>query len=817
MSNMEEYATTMKQFLLSRTNRGIFRDIKKLDHDALIAELIQRGCNAYGSRPILEERLLRAKLREEPNLHQTVPWFEYDIEGAEEREPVRMRESLPKRKRTSKQVAPEKQVHFCDERDSDGDSVAHRKRVIVQAEVHAPPPNGRRSGVAAQRPIAVDEYRQVTPRQPLQSRENFVVPDQRLMMDEAVYKIVQEGDYQYRAFSRRTQTMPMQALAGENAHQAVPTSSKPPVPLPRRSLCMFERSRQSESNAENETRPTPRERNNVPRQHHRSASQTQPAAETNRTSNMPQYSAPRVNAYGRDARGDAKRRAEQTRVRQEPNYDDIQPYESELEQPSGSEIEHEWCTPLLSSTRRPSRVDYEADESDSSVYRTPMMTTPRMNTLRDVHGDISRPRANTPAPMSNTPWATPNFGLRAPVNRVIEPDFSDESDVEPRKCDEPRRSSVRSGPTPRQSSVATGADASLKVWKLVQGWRLKFSGEDKNEDAEAFVDRINDYIRSSRFHPNDILTALPCLFEKRASQWYRTVVSRLDSWSTFERLFRKQFVPEYNQDDLEDDLRSRTQGKGEDITTFLTNFRSLILRFEKPPSMQQQTEIAWKRLRPEYRTAMQYRKYYTLDELEDGGRLYERQRNLNAKFTEPPPPEKMHIKGIAFKSSACRNKIAAFDNSDAIVDFDNELGDDSVKMDAETDMIASMQRVQVGHRASDSRQQKAWHDSSEHKTTPTPAPNLPIVNQSSASKDYIGICFSCQAVGHHSSDCPLGNCFVCKKPGHIARNCESRSRPSTPVKEYCQVCHAPDTTFPRCEKCRPLWSKLQENCQPGEQ
>ncbi|CAB0044041.1 unnamed protein product [Trichogramma brassicae] len=307
MSNMEEYATTMKQLLLSRTNRGIFRDIKKLDHDVLIDELTQRGCNMHGSRSILEERLLRAKLREEPTLRQIVPWFEFDIEGAEEREPVTMREPLPKRKRTSKQVAPEKQVHFCDERGSDGVSVAHRKRMIVQAEVHAPPPNGRRSGAAAQQPVAVDEYRQTIPRQPLQSREKFVVPDQQLMMDKALYKIVQDGDYQYRAFSRRTQTMPMQVLAGEHTQQTVPTFSKPPVPRPRRCLCMLERSRQNELNAENETRQTSRENNNAPRQHHQSAIQTQPVVGTNRASNAPQYSVPRVNVNDRNSRGDARR------------------------------------------------------------------------------------------------------------------------------------------------------------------------------------------------------------------------------------------------------------------------------------------------------------------------------------------------------------------------------------------------------------------------------------------------------------------------------------------------------------------------------
>ncbi|CAB0045187.1 unnamed protein product [Trichogramma brassicae] len=297
----------MKQLLLSRTNRGIFRDINKLDHDVLIAELAQRGCNMHGWRSILEERLLREKFREEPTLRQIVPWFEFDIEGAEEREPVTMREPLPKRKRTSKQVAPEKLVHFCDERGSDGDSVAHRKRMIVQAEVHAPPPNGRRSGAAAQQPVAVDEYRQTIPRQPLQSREKFVVPDQELMMDEAVYKIVQDGDYQYRAFSRRTQTMPMQALAGEHTQQTVPTFPKPPVPRPRRNLCMLERSHQNELNAENETRQTSRENNNAPRQNHQSASQTQPVVGTNRASNAPQYSVPRVNVNDRDSRGDARR------------------------------------------------------------------------------------------------------------------------------------------------------------------------------------------------------------------------------------------------------------------------------------------------------------------------------------------------------------------------------------------------------------------------------------------------------------------------------------------------------------------------------
>ncbi|CAB0038056.1 unnamed protein product [Trichogramma brassicae] len=481
MSNMEEYATTMKQFLLSRTNRSIFRDIKKLDNDVLVAELVQRGCNTYGSRPILEERLLRAKLREEPTSRQTVPWFEFDIEGAEEREPVTMRDPLPKRKRHQSKSRRKNKFIFA----------------TSAAEVHTSPPNGRRSGAAAQQPVAVDEDRQTIPRQPLQSREKFVVPDQQLMMDEAVYKIVQDGDYQYRAFSRRTQTIPMQALAGEHTQQTVPTFPKPPVPRPRRSLCMLERSRQNELNAEYETRQASREINNAPRQHHQSASQTQPVVGTNRASNAPQYSAPRVNANDRDSRGDARRSAKQTRSWQEPNYDDIQQYESELEQPSSTEIEHEWRTPLPSSTRRPSRVDYEADESDSSVYRTPMMTTPRINTRRDARNDLSQPRTNLPAPVSNTPWAPSNFGRRVPVNRVIEPDFSDESDVKPRNYNEPRCSSVRGGTTPHQSIVATGADVSLKVWKLVQGWRLRFSGEDKNEDAEALTmetDRVSEEV-----------------------------------------------------------------------------------------------------------------------------------------------------------------------------------------------------------------------------------------------------------------------------------------------------------------------------------
>ena len=69
-------------------------------------------------------------------------------------------------------------------------------------------------------------------------------------------------------------------------------------------------------------------------------------------------------------------------------------------------------------------------------------------------------------------------------------------------------------------------------------------------------------------------------------------------------MFKDKYVGEYDQQDLYDDLRRRTQGKGEKVETFLLNFKYIVSRFKVPPSEDEQVDLAYRNLLPDYRRAM---------------------------------------------------------------------------------------------------------------------------------------------------------------------------------------------------------------------
>lgn len=207
---------------------------------------------------------------------------------------------------------------------------------------------------------------------------------------------------------------------------------------------------------------------------------------------------------------------------------------------------------------------------------------------------------------------------------------------------------------------------------------------------------------------------------------------------------------------------------------------------------------------------MQHRVHYSLDELEESGRRYEKQRELNLKFTEPPLPEKLHVRGAGCKSTSSRNKLAAFvdETLDKIVVAPRE---DEPHSDDDADAVASMQRMRIGARGTSYN-----HNSYDlsHNQSAAPRSNnssrSPDKSASPSRTEYIGICYVCQAIGHHSSVCPLRTCYNCKITGHIAKNCTERSRLSTPI-ESCQACGAQNTTLPKCEKCKNYWASYPGN------
>lgn len=218
----------------------------------------------------------------------------------------------------------------------------------------------------------------------------------------------------------------------------------------------------------------------------------------------------------------------------------------------------------------------------------------------------------------------------------------DEPEVKPRKC------------APRESLRSSKAQAV----KLLKGWGVSFTGEERSEDPEEFLEQLEDCRDGAEESDADILSALPCILSKRAGRWYRTEKKYIKDWQSFARAFRSQFITEYDREDLLDDLRRRTQDKEEKISSYLSSIKYIVSRFKKPPSRRSIVETAWRNLLPAYRKAMGDRLVDSLEDIELYGKRWERQRALDNRYVPPPPAEKMHVPGAAPIRAVKKGRVA---------------------------------------------------------------------------------------------------------------------------------------------------------------
>ena len=130
----------------------------------------------------------------------------------------------------------------------------------------------------------------------------------------------------------------------------------------------------------------------------------------------------------------------------------------------------------------------------------------------------------------------------------------------------------------------------------------------------------------------------------------------MPTFRNFERNFRNWFSDAYDHEDFWDDLKRRTQGKGEKITANISDLRYIADHFSRPSRASKPEDMAWCVLLLEYRNAMYDKIGETLDVLEKYGRSWEWQEDLNSRYLLPPTADNVRVKG-ASKLSVCRTSI----------------------------------------------------------------------------------------------------------------------------------------------------------------
>ena len=159
---------------------------------------------------------------------------------------------------------------------------------------------------------------------------------------------------------------------------------------------------------------------------------------------------------------------------------------------------------------------------------------------------------------------------------------------------------------------------------------------------------LSAWRKKSSLSDEDLLGALSSILSKSALRWYLTMHEEITTWNEFKKEFRLQFIGVLDKAHIEEDLHSRTQAKGENITNFLSCFKYIVGHFKRPPSEKKLVKIAYNNILPEYRMALFNKKVTSLQMIKEYGVKLERQMEIDRRYTRPKPRDKMKLQGAAY-------------------------------------------------------------------------------------------------------------------------------------------------------------------------
>ena len=342
---------------------------------------------------------------------------------------------------------------------------------------------------------------------------------------------------------------------------------------------------------------------------------------------------------------------------------------------------------------------------------------------------------------------------------------------------------------------------------------------------------LSAWLKKSSLLDEDLLGALPSILSKSALRLYLTTHEEITTWNEFKKEFRLQFIAVLDKADIEEDLHSRTQAKGENITNFLSCFKYIVGHFKHPPSEKKLVKIAYKNILPEYRMALFNKKVTSLQMIKEYGVKLERQMEIDRRYTPPKPRDKMKLQGAAYvKNQRTARVVAAVRAGEEV----SSSGEEETKKKSkktkkekapEEAAVLEKQPPPAPVQLITSSPQTANPTSTAFAPPMSNAANYEIsggeqrrgrgkydrgrnygppaemnARRNEENGRFLGACYVCEETGHRANQFPRRECFACRQVGHIAPDCRLRP-PRLPPNMSCLVCGQAGVVFANCSNC----------------
>ena len=223
---------------------------------------------------------------------------------------------------------------------------------------------------------------------------------------------------------------------------------------------------------------------------------------------------------------------------------------------------------------------------------------------------------------------------------------------------------------------------------------------------------------------------------------------------------------------LEDEIRNRTQGPGETMSSFVAALRVLFDKLIPPIGIKGQLDRAFRNLHPSYSRMMRRNQFNNFQELLQLGQLEEVRKEREKYYRPPPSPDASLFPNAAYcpledlnigMADSERNETAALNN----VKFTTN---NPIKP-------VSTELTNKGFPQSLNLQSKNRNNNSDSKTPGTPGIKTDLTttpSQETTPPVQTFPCWVCKELGHWAFHCPQRTgkvCFRCRMKDDTVRTC----------------------------------------------